>query len=143
MFSAPLTERPAMSAEITLAAWLHIGPDDSSADPDSEPVGIQRLHVTDTECESYKNTDFGHALVMVDIQTKIASPVFALTEDDALYETAMEVTRDAIRQGCNIRLSLGGGMFATVFPAEPTSGVNLYRSAPLDYAADFDSADSH
>lgn len=126
-----------------IAAWLHIGPrDDCPAEAQGDcgpPVGVQRLHVVD-------DLPADHRFARSHLATRIVSAIAAIldpTSFAAITATLRDGTghewhevhaliMEALTAGGNFQLDIGGGMYATVYPAEHTSGVNLDHDSPRE-----------
>jgi hypothetical protein len=107
-----------------LAAWLHIGPDSDT--------GVQRLHVAKVSDKLRENT-VSLGFLPSHLASDIANALSIVTGDDWYAE--VETLAAALDTGANFRLSLGGGMFATVCPADPATGANLRPlRSPVDLA---------
>lgn len=99
----------------TLAAWLFIGPTEQPADESAPFIGVQRLHKADGPA----------CFVRSHLATALSSAVYAATGNAELSERMRERVLNGERG--NFDLDLGNGMTASVFPADPKSGVNYYR----------------
>ena len=116
-----------------LAAWLHIGPDESDFPADCPPVGIQRLHTAEVEAKLRDNS-VSLSFLPGHLALSIVSALTAVAGHDVFerdYFAATDALQAAMAEHGNVEIDMGGGMLATVCPAEPTSGANLSRSAPV------------
>jgi hypothetical protein len=104
----------------TVCAHLAITPEDPRIDhdPETAPVYVQRTF-TETAPAIFAN---GH------LATSIGHAIWAITDNEEIVHAVKETLRAGLTG--NVAFDLGNGMYAVVYPAEPTSGVNRYADAP-------------